>query len=192
MKRFMVIFMSIAFVLIVQGCTTAPLGNNPTTMPSESITTDEPRTEPIALFGTTEFNNAIRDNPIDQAFNEIEFSTSTSDIIEINNQFRVYWEAEINSTCEKLYNLLHKKDADALRNAQRTWFEFMENNHSLRLSLFYGDDFLSQPYGVANGMLDRVFVNTTRMEETRRRALELMEYYYRFTGKIEFAFSEVE
>jgi len=180
MKR-RALILCIAFCAFLQAC-----GSSIQEPPAS--TSAETQAEPIALFGTVEFDDAIRDNPIDKAFEAVEFGTSTRDMIGIHNQFRSYWEAEIDATCEKLYGLLREEDAEILRNAQRAWAEYMAVNHDLRISLFYEDFMSNQPYGVANGTLDKVMMNTVRMEETRRRALELMEYYYRLTGKVRFVF----
>lgn len=180
MKRLAVILCA-ALCVLLPACGLAneesPVATNP-----------ETRTEPIALFGGSDFGEAIRDNPIDKAFEAVDFDGSTLQIIEICNQFRFYWEAEIEATCKKLYELLRDEDVESLKNAQRAWAEYMTSNHDLRVSLFYEDFLSSQPYGVANGTLDRALMNSVRMEETRRRALELMEYYFRFTGDVEFVF----
>ena len=160
---------------------------------SEPITkTSQPQreieVEYLSLFGTEGFHFAIHENPIDQAFNAIEFGTSTSDIIRINNEFRVYWEAEIDATLERLYGLMREEDAELLRNAQRTWEEYMAFNNRVRISLFYEDFLTPEPYGVANGMLDRIFMNSVHLKETRARAIELMELYFRFTGEVQFVY----
>ena len=184
MKRWAVILCAALFAFLY-ACS-SPIEESP------AVTSAVTHAEPIALFGAVEFDDTIRDNPIDKAFEAAGFDGSTLQIIETCNQFRSYWEAEIDATCERLYALLREEDAEALRNAQHAWAEYMAFNHDLRISLFYEDFMSSQPYGVANGTLDRAIMNSVRMEETRRRALELMEYYFRFTGEVQFVFAEAD
>jgi len=176
------VFLILASILVVLSACAMPIEENP------SVTSIESKTDPIALFGTFEFDDAICDNPIDKAFEEVGYSGPTVQVIEACNQFRFYWEAEMDAACEKLYALLRDEDADALRNAQQAWTEYMASNHDLRISMFYEDFMSDEPYGIASGTLDKALMNTVRMEETRRRALELMEYYYRFTGEVQFVF----
>ena len=79
--------------------------------------------EYLSQFGTEGFHFAVLNNPIDKAFAAIEFGSSTSDIIRIHNEFRVYWEVEIGAALERLYGLLREEDAEALQNAQSAWAE---------------------------------------------------------------------
>jgi len=190
MKHLIIVLFIVVLGLLFHGCgTNSDLG---TDAENPTITTIE-RTEPIGLFGTEDFSDAVRDNPIDKAFYEIEFDGSTLYMIELNCRFRDYWETEIDSTIEKLYKILREDDAKILKKAQNSWDEFMKSNYSFRQTLFYEDSlFNEESYGVADGTLDRGIMNSVQMEETRRRALELMEYLYRFTGKIEFAFSNAD
>jgi len=181
MKRLAVILCA-ALCVLLQACGAA-------VEESPAATSTKTGTETIALFGGSDFGEAIRDNPIDKAFEAIGFDGSTLQIIETCNLFGAYWEAEIDSAFEKLYILLRDEDAVTLRNAQRAWTEYMASNHDLRISLFYEDFMSNQPYGVASGTLDRAIINSVRKEETRRRALELMEYYFRFTGEVQFVFT---
>jgi len=141
----------------------------------------------VPLFDVIGFEEAVRDNLIDASFGMIDFGTSTSEIIGIINQFRLYWEEEMNSVIESLVEILRCDGVDILNKAQRSWLDYMDSNHSFRLTLFY-DDF----YSVEGSSMHRILVNYVRMEETRRRTLELMEYYFWITGNVTFIFQGLD
>ena len=147
---------------------------------------------PTALFETTGFDDAIHNNPIDKAFDALELGASTWQMVQECMRFTAYWNAEIDNTVEKLCTFLHEEDAEALKLAQQAWREYMDAHYHFLQSLLesFRPDDTAWHYGIANGTLDWGLANTRYMDETRARAFELMEYYYRFTGEVCFVFEK--
>jgi hypothetical protein len=190
MKHLAVLALLMLTILVLQGCagnsTISPEQTTSAQAPA-STSTEIAASDRISLFGTDGFDIAIHNNPIDLAFDSIYFDTTAKSIYG-SNVFRECWTDEINATCKKLYSLLNEEDAKLLRESQENWEHFMEQHFALMQSIFYDIG----GYNVANGMLDRVMINDYRRQLARNRALELMEYYYRFTGKIEFEYRGID
>ena len=144
---------------------------------------DDMKTKP--LFDTYGFNEVIKNNPIDKDFYSIVFSGSTEQIIEENCKYRDYWENEMNAACDKLAGILTESDLVNLENAQESWKTYMEDNDSLRKSMFYERNY----EGADIGSLAKAFVSVNQANETRYRALELMEYLYRLANEVDFVYT---
>jgi hypothetical protein len=171
MKRFVRIA-CVALFMFLQACNI------------ESNELVDPQAERFSLFGTPGFGAAVRDNPIDQAFEALELGGSTTQIIRDCIKFTAYWNKEIDATIELLQSFLHEDEYEILLSAQQAWHMYMSESYMLMQSLLE----IPGGYEIAYGMLDWGLANSNHMQKTRERALEMMEYYFRFTGEVLFVF----
>ena len=100
----------------------------------------------------------------------------------VYDQFTAYWQIELSYVLDRLYSLLDDNDAEMLRREQALWEEFIDISMTLNASI-YDRAVEDDQRWVAD-----VTLSDVRLFETRKRTLELMEYYYRFTGEIHFVF----
>ena len=141
--------------------------------------------EAKTLFATYGFEGIINENPIDKDFSAIVFSGSTEQMIAENCRYRDHWKKEMEATCDKLSHILKEPDRVYLEKAQESWKSYMEENDSFRKSIYYEHN-----YEAADaGSLAKAFVSINQAEETRYRALELMEYLYSLANEVDFVYT---
>ena len=191
MKRIFAVLLAIGILFVFFGCSNLSEEHEenqffatelPTTIPS--TTPSEYTYERFSLFGTSGFNDAIRENPIDSTFALLELGASTTELIRETRRFAVYWSAEIDALVIRLQELLREEDAENLRTSQQAWREYMDANYAFWQPLLEVFGY----YDIAYGTLDWGLANSLRMNEFRARAIELMEFYFRLTGEIVFVF----
>ena len=131
------------------------------------------------FFQSTGFTKLIQSNPLDLA----EYRLNDGTNFRIYEQFAEHWQIELDYVLEKLYACLSDESVLALKKEQKLWEEYVTSSISLNETIFIESNETRElePF-------DSVILDMTRRYEIRRRALELMEYCYRFSGKVEFIF----
>jgi len=200
MKKTFAIFIVFA-IIFLYACTSSQPTNDDTDLiattvesmiKEESSIEPEPVTAPrVSLFGTGHidletqiwtgtFDEEFQYNPIDYAFALTREEVLTiGAMIQTSYRFRNYWQAEIDNVVIRLSERLGEYSTVEMLNAQQAWEEYIEHNLQFRRSLL---SHLGSAY--------RVIINNIWLEETRARAIELMDFYYRLTGEVVFVFEE--
>jgi len=135
-------------------------------------------------------------NPIDAAFEaDPRRAGATLEMVALSCEIRDAWRVEMENAQKQLLTLLKDSEREALNKAQAAWEEYMVSKYSMLRAVFYPfsgygfDMFDAQAYG-GPGSLDRVIICSREMDETRNRALELMEQVYFFTGEVQFQYEK--
>ncbi|MBY9078849.1 membrane lipoprotein lipid attachment site-containing protein [Paenibacillus sp. CGMCC 1.18879] len=127
-------------------------------------------------MGPDDFNNLIKNNPIDKdhdlEFREFDGSEefSTGNWIQLENKYYDIWENEMNATLSKLKLKLNKEEVELLEETQREWESYHLNENK-----FVTMAFLDKDYFGTQGYVSSTIVATSRVRE---RTIKLMEYYY--------------
>lgn len=127
-------------------------------------------------MGPDDFNNLIKNNPIDKdhdlEFREFDGSEefSTGNWIHLENKYYDIWEHEMNATLSKLKLKLNQEEVDLLEETQREWESYHLNENK-----FVTMAFLDKDYFGTQGYVSSTIVATSRVRE---RTIKLMEYYY--------------
>ncbi|MCL2447143.1 MAG: hypothetical protein FWD06_10305 [Oscillospiraceae bacterium] len=191
MKKLIMFLTLSAAVIFFQSCSEiSPVDETShTEAPTVIATQAEQITVPhVAPFGGEyfgrdieiwDFNQAFHNNSIDQAFYNDE-QLPTGPIIGVYG-FLDYWRAEVDAVFIKLLDVLNEEDAALLKMTQETWAEYMEHSELFRVRLLGS-------YDIGAGRSDGQLIGYVLMRETRARAIELMEFYFRLTGEIMFVF----
>jgi uncharacterized protein YecT (DUF1311 family) len=159
-------------------------GTHEVTTQAQQESTVESDNERYALFATDGFKEIIDSNPIDKYFDTVEIDGSTTEMISKYCQYRDYWRSEIEETILNLSVVLNAEDKQSLKEAQLAWETFMSKNDDIRKSMFYQKNYEGEDFGNYKKFL----VSVNQANETKYRALELMEYLYNLSGKVEFVF----
>ncbi len=126
--------------------------------------------------GNDDFSDIINDNPIDKdywvEFDELQksenFTTLAMGALEV--KYKLIWEEEVNAALSYLYKTLSEQDSSKLKQAQKSWQSFMDNDDS-----FVGDKFIYTGFFGSQGAVQMARVQLNR---TRERAIELMEFIF--------------
>jgi len=192
MKRYLIVLGVLLFALILQACSTSeatPPTNEQSTL-STVNTISEP-TKPwtpnweIRFYMTDGFAKLIEQTPIDVA-QPRAVATDHSAL----ERFADHWEKELEHVFEKLLVLLSEKDRKALMEEQQLWEDYLNAALSFRKSIINEKNSDLEEYIFE--YQEESTLNSIRLYETRKRTLELMEYYYRFTGEVEFVFGGID
>ncbi|MCL1855966.1 MAG: lysozyme inhibitor LprI family protein [Clostridia bacterium] len=137
-------------------------------------------------------------NPIDAAFvADPRRAGATLEMVEASCEIRDAWRAEMENAQKQLLALLKDREREELDKAQTAWEEYMLSKYSMLRAVFYPfsgygfELFDAEAYG-GPGSLDRVIICAKEMDETRSRALELMEQVYFFAGEVRFQYIKTE
>jgi uncharacterized protein YecT (DUF1311 family) len=130
-------------------------------------------------IGKLEQNQLDRDYQIE--FNELNHSTrfSTAASVDLEAKYINLWDVELNSVYNKLLAKLSDSQKDLLVNSQIGWLQFHTDENQLVATF---------PFG-SQGRVSRLMVHRSRL---RDRTLELMEYYVRLGGSVEFEYKGAE
>lgn len=139
---------------------------------------------PGVYQNTSKFDSLIANNPIDQDykqdFKEVELSGSTTFIGAFYHRYYVAWDKELNSIYNKLMNVLTEEEKVLLRKSQRGWLQHLLAEEELAKSIC---DVGDNGYTLMN-----VNITSALQNRTRQRTLELHEFYFMKTGKVEFEY----
>lgn len=127
-----------------------------------------------------EFSILIQGNPIDEAHRVLlaNYDGSSRLLIEYSNQYKEWWQVEMEQSYNQLLFMLNEEDCHYLKQSQASWEEYMENKKDLELSFFF-----NQNYDTIGNLRKALSVNE-EAEETKERAYSLLEYLYIITGEI--------
>jgi uncharacterized protein YecT (DUF1311 family) len=126
--------------------------------------------------GNDDFSDIINNNPIDKdyriEFDELQkndnFTTLAMGAIE--GKYTREWEDEVNAALKYLFKSLNEQDSINLKQAQNSWQMFMDDDYN-----FVSEKFIFTRYFGTQG---KVQIETVRLQRTRERAIELMEYIF--------------
>lgn len=127
----------------------------------------------------------LEQNPLDRDYRievrELGRSTrfSTQAWVELEAKYLALWDTELNSIYQKLLTKLNDSQKELLVDSQLGWLQFHTKEAQL-VGTF--------PFG-SQGRVQRVQAYTSRL---RDRTLELMEYYVRLGGNVEFEYKGAE
>jgi len=200
MKRIFILLGIFILIISFFACST-PESNQPTiTEPFSETTIDnasylEQRIREIRLnhrptWETRFFMSRGFDQQIRQASTVIDLAQfdAENDMFMMSpmvyDRFTAYWQIELSYVLDRLYSLLDGNDAEMLRREQDLWEELIDISMTLNASI-YDSTVEDDQRWVAD-----VTLSDVRLFETRKRTLELMEYYYRLTGEVVFVFEE--
>ena len=204
MKKSTMFLALIAAVILFQGCSQNSPDDKDDYIPStstETIKTEQATIPHVAFFGgeyfgnrdikTRDFNEVFHNNPIDKLYEESisdpTLTATSGHIAGLENRFCDYWKAEVDAVYKKLYSILEKEHANTLKKTQHAWKDYMKYSEEIRGNLLF-----SEIYDIGAGRIDSYLIGSMLKEETRARAIELMEFYYRLTGELEFVFKGTE
>ncbi|AIQ14301.1 lysozyme inhibitor LprI family protein [Paenibacillus durus] len=127
-------------------------------------------------MGPDDFNNIIKNNPIDREY-DIEsekFQTSkefsTFGWVQLEDKYYGIWKDELNEIIKKLKMKLSDDEYKLLEASQKGW----ETYHLKELE-FMDQTFLSKGYFGTQGYVTNTIV---KRERIRQRTIQLMEYYF--------------
>lgn len=126
--------------------------------------------------GNDDFSDIINDNPIDKdygvEFDKLQVSENFTTLAmgALETKYTLIWEEEVNSALSYLYETLSEQDSSNLKQAQKSWQSFIDNDES-----FVGEKFI---YTHLFGSQGIVQMGTVRLHRTRERAIELMEFIF--------------
>jgi uncharacterized protein YecT (DUF1311 family) len=132
-----------------------------------------------------EYIDKLEQNPIDKDY-RIDFSElnhsprfSTQASVELEVKYANLWDIELNSIYKKLQSKLNENQKELLIDSQVGWLQFHTKEAQLVAKF---------PFG-SQGRVQRVQAYKSRLRE---RTLELMEYYVRLGGSVEFEYKGYE
>jgi|GEM_PF-4093031 len=136
------------------------------------------------FFMSRGFDQQIRQTPIiiDLALFDAENDMRMANA-ELYDRFTEYWQIELSHVLYRLYRVLDVGEAEMLREEQLLWESFIDISMTLN-SAIYSAARESQ----SEDSFEQITISHVRLYETRKRTLELMEYYYRLAGEIVFVF----
>ena len=126
--------------------------------------------------GNDDYSDIINDNPIDKdywvEFYELQESENFTTLAmgALETKYTNIWEEEVNTALSYFYETLSEQDSSKLKQAQKSWHSFMDNDDS-----FVGEKFIYTGYFGSQGNVQMVRV---RLHRTRERAIELMEFIF--------------
>jgi len=190
MKKAIIIAVVLIGIIFLQACTDNDLvvddyATTETTTGTES-TTESVTVPQVSLLWPSDFDEVFYNNPIDQARSTWEqdpetLAMTTGQAISYINSFQRYWSTEIDAVIVRLQEVLDEYYSTVLMNAQQAWTEYMEYNATFRRGLL-----LTPDAGQAQWFMTAELLQ----QETRARAIELMDFYFRLTGEVVFVFEE--
>ncbi len=105
--------------------------------------------------------------PLDMRLDEcLKKDPSTAGMLECLGQAYLSWDAELNTAYQKLLAKLPAEGGAALRDSQRAWLKFRDQEFLL----------LEKLYGLMEGSMYRTMRAADRVDFVRKRALELSSY----------------
>lgn len=126
--------------------------------------------------GNDDFSEIIDNNPIDKDY-RVEFNkyqrnseVTTLGWGALQAKYTTKWQEEVNSSLEYLYKFLSEQDSSNLKQSQKSWQIFMDDDFN-----FVDNRFINTGYFGTQGM---VRIATVKLHRTRDRAIELMEYIF--------------
>lgn len=143
----------------------------------------------IVKGGTTdEFELLIKNNPIDLRYSELikDYDGSSEMIKRLNNEYMLFWDNEIDQAYSNLLKILKNKDLQLLIDSQINWESYIENKIKIENSFY--EEMKYNKVGTLRAALryDEI------ANETRVRALTLLEYLYIINGEIKMVFKREE
>ncbi len=126
--------------------------------------------------GNYDFSDIINNNPIDKdyriEFDELQKSGNFTTLAmgAMEGKYTTKWEDEVNAALTYLYKTLNEQDSINLKQAQNSWQMFMDDDY-----YFVSEKFVYTGYFGTQG---KVQIETVRLQRTRERAIELMEYIF--------------
>ena len=185
----------LALLATLTGCAAKPEDAILEITEVSTITTDaaeEPASLPFDFSMLMRSSEPFESNPIDAAFEaDSRRSGSTGSMLSSTSDIYDAWHAEMEHAYQQLLGILNSNEKTNLARAQAAWEEYMEAKYAQLTSTFYplSDYIFHQVYG-GPGSADRVIIHSMHTDETRSRALELMEQVYFFTGKVQFQYDK--
>ena len=114
-----------------------------------------------------EAQTAEKRHPIDVRLDEcLKMDPSTAGMLECLGKAYTSWDAELNTVYQKLLAKLPAEGQAALRESQRAWLKFRDQEFLL----------LQKLYGLMEGSMYRTMLAADRVDLVRKRALELSSY----------------
>lgn len=142
--------------------------------------------EKYKIIGDTpdEFSSLIYENPIDLEYEKrcSNYDGSSLMIMEIEADYKNWWNAEMEKTYSELEKLLEGEDLEQLKLSQEAFLEHLNSKENLDTSFYF-----EQKYGEI-GNLRSSSVYYEKSELVKNRAYTLLEYLYILTGEINFVF----
>lgn len=125
--------------------------------------------------GNSEFSDIIKSNSIDRDYaielkRHKESSRTTLEWGAMQQRYTERWQEMINTSLIKLYGMMSEEDSLNLQEAQKSWLTSME--HDLA---FVANRFIDTKYLGTQGMVQ---MSEVKLERTRIRAIELMEFIF--------------
>jgi uncharacterized protein YecT (DUF1311 family) len=126
--------------------------------------------------GNDDFSDIINDNPIDKdygvEFDELQESENFTTLAmgALETKYTLIWEEELNFALSYLYETLSEQDSSNLKQAQKSWQSFIDND-----DIFVGEKFLYTEFVGSQGIVQ---MGTVRLHRTRERAIQLMEFIF--------------
>ncbi len=126
--------------------------------------------------GNDDFSDIINDNPIDKEYG-VEFDKlqesedfTTLAMGALEAKYTLIWEEEVNFALSHLYEMLNEQDSSNLKQAQKSWQSYIDND-----DIFVGEKFIYTRFFGSQGIVQ---IGTVRLHRTRERAIELMEFIF--------------
>ncbi|MCG8483074.1 MAG: DUF1311 domain-containing protein [Clostridia bacterium] len=126
--------------------------------------------------GNDDFSDIINDNPIDKDY-RIELAeyqekpkTTTLEWGALKAKYIGKWQEEVDAALEYLYKSLSEQDSLNLKQSQKSWQKFIDDDLN-----FVNHKFIDTGYLGTQGNVKTL---TVELHRTRDRAIELMEYVF--------------
>lgn len=124
-----------------------------------------------------EFDRQILQNPLDKDYQtEYKKAKTTLDYAKLEAKYTKLWDKELNNVYQKLLAKVSRPEKKILTEAQMGWLQWHTKENQFVSSMLANQQGTIWPIVQAKAYKNRI----------RERTLELMEYYYFFTNKIEF------
>lgn len=126
--------------------------------------------------GNDDFSDIINDNPIDKdywvEFEELQKSEKFTTLAmgALETKYGIIWEEEVNNALSYLYETLSEQDSLKLKQAQKSWQSFLNDDDS-----FVSEKFIYTRFFGSQGIVQ---MEKVRLNRTRERAIELMEFVF--------------
>ena len=126
--------------------------------------------------GNDDFSDIINDNPIDKdywvEFEELQKSeiVTTLAMGALEAKYSIIWEEEVDNALSYLYETLSEQDSLKLKQAQKSWQSFLNDDDS-----FVSEKFIYTHFFGSQGIVQ---MGKVRLHRTRKRAIELMEFVF--------------
>lgn len=126
--------------------------------------------------GNDDFSDIINDNPIDKdywvEFDELQKSENLTTLAmgALETKYRIIWEEEVNTALSYLYETLSEQDSLKLKQAQKSWQSFLNDD-----DCFVSEKFIYTRFFGSQGIVQ---MEKVRLNRTRERAIELMEFIF--------------